>query len=80
MSNVVSFSPRHSRVRSKRLMLKCQPKTPGEATSSKPSLPLIALCEDRPLPPRLLRFLKRLDDEQLQIMEVIVGAMLRGAL
>jgi len=60
-------------------MLKCRPKTRGAATSSKPSRPLIALCEEREIPERLLARLRRLDAEQLQIIEMIAVAISRGA-
>ena len=48
--------------------------------SPKPPLPLIALCDERPLPESLLRRLRRLDAEQLQIIELIADAIARGAL
>ena len=55
-------------------------KTRSKATSTKPLPPLIALCEDRELPPRLIARLKRLDAEQLQIIEIVAAAIERGAI
>lgn len=48
--------------------------------SAKPPPPLIALSEEKPLPDSLLRRLRRLDVEQLQIVELIADAIARGAL
>ena len=53
---------------------------PLKATSTRPLPPLLALYEDRELPPRLLARLKRLDAEQLQIIEVVTAAIERGAI
>jgi hypothetical protein len=59
----------------------------GEVTFTKHSRllqmrkqPLLALCDERELPPRLMNRLKRLDDEQLQIVELVAAAMERGVL
>lgn len=78
-TNVIRFSKNVGDRYSKRSMLKCRPKTPGGETSSRPSLPLIALSEGA-IPERLLRILTTLDAEQQQIVEVIAAAIKRGAL
>lgn len=59
---------------------KHQLKIPSAATSSRPSPPLIALSEGLEIPESLLRRLRRLDAEQLQIMEIIAIAFERGTL
>ena len=50
------------------------------AVSEMPTLPLIALCEERPIPETLLRRLRRLDAEQLQVVELMAAAIERGAI
>lgn len=55
-------------------------KTPSKATSTKRSPPLIALFEEAELPPRLTARLRKLDAEQLQIVEIVAAAIERGAL
>lgn len=73
-ATVIPFSNR-SRPRS---TPKFQQTTPGKATSSKPLPPLLALSEGRETD-RLHRYLQRLDAEQIQIMEIVACAILRGA-
>lgn len=51
----------------------------GVPTCSPRSLPLLELCNDRAVPERLLNRLKRLDPEQLQIVEIVAIAIARGA-
>ena len=51
---------------------------PSRVTFTKPLPPLLALCEDD-VPPRLLARLRTLDREQMQIVEVVVAAIARGA-
>jgi len=60
-----------------------QRKIRGEATSLKPSLPLIELC-DAPTPERVLNRaiarLRALDAEQIVIAEIVISAIARGRL
>lgn len=63
---------------SKLSMAKCQPKTRGVATSSKPSLSSTALSVGA-IQERLFHRLRKLDAEQLQIVEIVVAAIERGA-
>lgn len=64
---------------SKQPMLKCPLKTVGAATSSKRSPSSIAHCVGA-IPERLLLRLRKLDPEQLQIVEIVVVAIQRGAI
>lgn len=60
---------------------KSQRKKRGEATSSRPSLPLLELCEGPTRSQVLLRCvdrLHRLDAEQIQVVEIIIAAIGRG--
>lgn len=54
-------------------------RTRGKATSTKPLPPLLALSEEQALPPTLLKRLRKLDDDQLAIVELVVAAIQRGA-
>lgn len=78
-SNVIHFSIGGSRNSSARSTLKSPRKTRGAATSLKPLLPLIALCEGK-IPESLNSVLRTLDAEQLQIVEIIASAIARGQL
>lgn len=60
------------------LMLKCRLKTPGRAMSSKRSPPSIEPLDGQRME-RLLSRLQKLDAEQLQIIEIVAAAILRGA-
>lgn len=51
----------------------------GEVTFSKPSPLSTARCDEKPLPAKLLARLRRLDAEQLQIIEIVAAAIERGA-
>lgn len=73
-AKVLLFSPKCSPGSTR----KSQQRTPSKATSTKPLPPLLALCEEKPLPPRLLGKLRALDPEQLQIVEIVVTAIARG--
>ena len=82
-TNLIQFSKRCSTDAIRKRPLKIH----GEATSSEHRMrsgkqppPLIALSEERPIRPSLLLALRSLDAEQQQIMEIIAGAMARGAL
>ncbi len=80
---IVPFSRNGSRA-----SIRCIPlKIRGEVTFTRPSprsptptRPLLALCAEKELPPKLLTRLTRLDAEQLQIVELIAAALERGAL
>ena len=83
-AEVIPFSKHGFKKRTRCIPLKIR----GEVTFTKPralsltlTRPLLALCDvERPIPERLLNRLKRLDDEQLQIVELVAAAMERGAL
>ncbi len=82
-TKVIPFCRRSSIDSIRKLPLKIH----GAETSSVPRTrsgkrqpPLIALFEETPLPESLLRRLRKLDAEQLQIMELIADAIARGAL
>lgn len=63
--------------------LRRRPKTQSRATSLRPSLPLIELCDGPTRSQVLLRTidqLQRFDIEQLQVTELIIGAIARGQL
>ena len=64
--------------RSTRSMLKCRLKIPGEEMFSRRSPPSIARYGGQ-IPERLLSRLRRLDAEQLQVVEIVVVAISRGA-
>lgn len=77
--NVIPFSISDSRLYSARSTSKRPRKTLGAATSLKPLLPLLALCEEK-IPTSLRNVLGTLDVEQLQIVEIIATAISRGHL
>ncbi len=78
-ANVIRFSIDGSRSSLEHSTRKRRRQTRGGATSSKPSLPLLALCEET-IPASLSRVLRTLDAEQLQIVEIIASAIARGQL
>jgi DNA-binding XRE family transcriptional regulator len=72
-SNLIRFSPPYSKPQ----MLKCQLKTPGAVTSSRPSPSSTGPSVAR-IPERLMARLRTLDAEQLQVVEIVVVAIQRG--
>lgn len=70
----LSSSQRHDKLR----MAKCQPKTHGGATSSRPSLYSPGPSAEV-IRARLQSRLQRLDGDQLQIIEIVIAAISRGA-
>jgi hypothetical protein len=60
-------------------MVKCRLTTRGEATSSRPS-PFSTEHFVVPIPERLLRRLRKVDPEQLQVVEIVAAAIERGAI
>lgn len=52
----------------------------GTAMCSLPSLPLLALCNDLNLPPSLADKLRRLNADQLMLLEILAAGLLSGRL